>query len=94
MATSTGDYSAATNTGYCSAASAEGKSSFAIATGINSKAKGKIGCYIAVAEWRENSDGNYELINFASHKVDGKTIKEDVYYTLKDGKFVEVDEMK
>ena len=89
-ATNTGDYSAATNTGDYSAASVEGKSSFAIATGINSKAKGKLGCYIAVAEWGQKDDGEYELINFKSHKVDGKTIKEDTYYTLKNGKFVEV----
>ena len=97
--TNTGDYSVATNTGYrsvatntgdCSVASAEGKNSFAIATGINSKAKGKIGCYIAVAEWKQKDDGEYELINFRAHKVDGKIIKEDTYYTLKNGKFVEV----
>ena len=89
-ATNIGDCSVATNTGDYSAASVEGKSSFAIATGINSKAKGKLGCYIAVAEWGQKDDGEYELINFKSHKVDGKTIKEDTYYTLKNGKFVEV----
>ena len=89
-ATNTGNYSAATNTGNYSAASVEGKSSFAIATGINSKAKGKLGCYIAVAEWVQKDDGEYELINFRTHKVDGKTVKEDTYYTLKNGKFVEV----
>ena len=70
--------------------SVEGKNSFAIATGINSKAKGKLGCYIAVAEWKQKDDGEYELINFRVHKVDGKIIKEDTYYTLKNGKFVEV----
>ena len=98
-ATSTGNYSVATNTGYCSAATnigdysaanVEGKSGFAIATGIDSKAKGKLGCYIAVAEWKQKNDGEYELINFKAHKVDGKTIKEDTYYTLKNGKFVKV----
>ena len=79
------------NTGDYSAASVEGKDSFAIVTGINSKAKGKLGCYIAVAEWAQKDDGEYELINFRAHKVDGKIIKEDTYYTLKNGKFVEVD---
>ena len=86
-ATNTGDYSAATNTGNRSAATVEGKNSFAIATGIQSKAKGKLGCYIAVAEWKETHNG-WELIGFKAHKVDGKTIKEDTYYTLKNGKFV------
>ena len=86
-ATNTGDYSAATNTGYRSAATVEGKNSFAIATGIGSKAKGKLGCYIAVAEW-ENINGEWQIKNFKAHKVDGKTIKEDTFYTLKNGKFV------
>ena len=87
-ATNTGYRSAATNTGDCSVASVEGRNSFAIATGIGSKAKGKVGCYIAVAEWKQK-DGEYDLVDFRTHKVDGKTIKEDTYYTLKNGKFVE-----
>ena len=86
-ATNTGNRSAATNTGDCSAATVEGKNSFAIATGIESKAKGKLGCYIAVAEW-ENINGQWQIKNFKAHKVDGKTIKEDTFYTLKNGKFV------
>ena len=88
-ATNTGDYSAATNTGDRSAASVEGKNSFAIVTGIDSKVKGKLGCYIAVAEWKRKDNGEYDLINFRAHKVDGKTIKEDTYYMLKNGRFVE-----
>ena len=79
--------SAATNTGYRSAATVEGKNSFAIATEIESKAKGKLGCYIAVAEW-ENINGEWQIKNFKAHKVDGKTIKEDTLYMLKNGKFV------
>ena len=86
-ATNTGDRSASTNTGYRSAATVEGKNSFAIATGIESKAKGKLGCYIAVAEW-EKINGEWQIKNFKAHKVDGKTIKEDTFYMLKNGKFV------
>ena len=86
-ATNTGNRSAATNTGDYSAATVEGENSFAIATGIESKAKGKLGCYIAVAEW-ENINGEWQIKNFKAHKVDGKTIKEDTFYMLKNGKFV------
>ena len=93
-ATNTGDCSAATNTGDCSAASVEGKNSFAVVTGINSKAKGKLGCYIAVAEWKQKDNGEYDLINFKTHKVDGKVVKEDTYYTLKNGKFVKYKTVK
>ena len=89
-ATNTGDYSAATNTGNRSAATVEGKESIALATGIKSKAKGKIGCFIVLAEWKE-INYEYHLIDVKSAKVDGENIKEDTFYTLKDGKFVEVD---
>lgn len=90
VATNAGSHSVAINVGCGSSATAEGKESFAIATGIESKAKGKKGCYIAVAEWAKDENGEYNLVNFKTHKVDGKTIKEDIFYTLKNGKFVEV----
>ena len=88
-ATNTGNQSAATNTGDQSAAIVEGKESIALATGIDSKAKGKIGCFIVLAEWKE-IDNEYHIVDVKSAKVDGKNIKEDTFYTLKDGKFVEV----
>lgn len=89
-ATNTGDQSAATNTGNQSAAIVEGKESIALATGIDSKAKGKIGCFIVLAEWKE-IDNEYHIVDVKSAKVDGENIKEDTFYTLKDGKFVEAD---
>ena len=89
-ATNTGNQSAATNTGNYSAAIVEGKESIALATGIKSKAKGKIGCFIVLAEWKE-INYEYHIVDVKSAKVDGENIKEDTFYTLKDGKFVEVD---
>ena len=89
-ATNTGNQSAATNTGNRSAAIVEGKESIALATGINSKAKGKIGCFIVLAEWKE-INYEYHIVDVKSAKVDGENIKEDTFYTLKDGKFVEAD---
>ena len=89
-ATNTGNYSAATTTGDRSAAIVEGKESIALATGINSKAKGKIGCFIVLAEWKE-INYEYHIVDVKSAKVDGENIKEDTFYTLKDGKFVEAD---
>lgn len=89
-ATNTGNQSAATNTGYRSAAIVEGKESIALATGIDSKAKGKIGCFIVLAEWKE-IDNEYHIVDVKSAKVDGENIKEDTFYTLKDGTFVEAD---
>lgn len=88
VATNTGRYSAAINTGNHSVATNTGTNGFAISTGINSKASGALGCYIAVAEWAQNKSGEWELKGFKAHEVDGKTIKPNVFYTLKNGKFV------
>ena len=89
-ATNTGNMSAATNTGNKSAATNTGENGFAIATGIESKARGALGCYIAVAEWVYNGN-EYELKGFKAHKVDGKTIKANTFYKLENGKFVEAE---
>jgi len=89
-ATNTGNKSAATNTGDYSAAIVEGKESIALATGIKSKAKGKIGCFIVLTE-RKEINNEYHIVDIKSAKVDGENIKEDTFYMLKDGKFVEVD---
>ena len=86
-ATNTGNQSAATNTGYWSAATVEGTESVAIATGYESKAKGALGCYIVLAERDEYG----HILAVKSHKVDGKTIKADTFYTLKNGEFVEAE---
>ena len=98
-ATNTGDYSAATNTGYksaatntgdYSAATVEGKQSIAANFGIEGKARGKKSCWIVLTEWKQEKDYSWVIIEVKSFKVDGKKIKEDIFYTLKDGKPIEV----
>ena len=88
-ATNTGDQSAATNTGNYSAATVEGAESIAIATGIKSKARGALGCYIVLAEWEQ--DENWHIKTVKAHKVDGETVKPNVFYMLVNGKFTEVE---
>ena len=58
--------------------------------GINSSAKAKIGSWITLAEWKY-SEEKQKCIPFSvvTKQVDGIEIKEDVYYTLQDGKFKE-----
>ena len=85
--TNTGDRSASTNTGNYSASTVSGKSSIAVAWGKESKAKGAKGCYIVLAEYDEECN----LINARMRKVDGKKIKADTFYTLKDGKVIEAE---
>ena len=89
-ATNTGDYSAATNTGNWSAASVEGAESVAFAMGIDSKAKGALGCWIVLAEWFfDDANKKWHIKTIKTAKVDGEIIKVDTYYTLKNGEFVE-----
>ena len=100
-ATNTGNYSAAMNTGYCSVATntgncsvacVEGKDSVAMATGFESKAKGALGCAIVVVERGEWNGETYPLKSICSAIVDGVKIKADTWYTVKNGKFVEVED--
>ena len=90
-ATNTGNWSAATNTGNCSAASVEGKNSIAIVTGKDSKAKGTLGCWIVLTERKDWNGEAYPIKEVKAFKVDGKVIKEDIYYKLVDGEPVEMD---
>jgi hypothetical protein len=51
----------------------------------NGQCKGKKGNWITIAEW-----DNSKPIFVKTKKIDGKILKEDIWYTLKDGKFTEV----
>jgi hypothetical protein len=88
-ATNTGYQSAATNTGYQSAAIVKGKDSIAFSMGIEGKASGALGCWIVLAEWKQDKKGNWKIKSVKSARVDGKRIKPDTFYILKDGKFME-----
>ena len=89
-ATNTGNWSAATNTGDRSAATVKGKESVAMAIGYNSKAKGSLGCFIVLAEYKE-LEGECHIVDVKSAKVDGEKIKPDTFYKLINGEFVEAD---
>ena len=84
-AATSGDYSSAVSTGYRTKAAAVGKNSIAVANGVHSKAMGAMGCYLVLTEY--DDDDNMLWAKMA--KVDGTHIKENVWYTLKNGEFVE-----
>lgn len=90
--TTPGNRSAATNTGNRSAAEVSGKDSVAAVFGYERRARGALGCAIVVAERSDWNGETYPLIGIKAAIVDGETIKPDTWYTLKDGKFVEVEE--
>jgi len=88
--TNTGDRSAATNTGYRSAATNTGEEGCAISLGIEGKASGAKGCWLTLAEWKEDGNDNWRRIDVKTVKVDGKKIKAETFYSLMNGKFTEV----
>ena len=55
-------------------------------------ARAKKGSFITLAEWKKDADLNAFIPqNVVTVKVDGEKIKEDTYYKLVDGKFVEAE---
>ncbi|WP_440337634.1 hypothetical protein, partial [Megasphaera sp.] len=94
---SSGDYSTAGSSGYSSTAAAtgdycrakaDGKDSIAVVNGVCGKACGALGCYLVLTEY--DDDGNMLWAKMA--KVDGAHIKENVWYTLKNGEFAEAEQ--
>ena len=95
----TGYCGASSATGYKGASSAENLNTVAVAWGYKGKAKGVKGSFLVLADWKCKGEesNNYwkedmwELKNAVMVRVDGETIKEDTWYTMVDGKVVEVD---
>jgi hypothetical protein len=52
-----------------------------------------LGCWIVLAEWLRDESGDYHRKTVKSAKVDGKRIKSDTFYMLKDSKFVVVEDV-
>ena len=84
---SSGDSSTAAATGAYCRAKADGKDNIAVANGAHSKARGAMGCYLVLTEY--DDDGNFLWAKMA--RVDGSTVKENVWYTLQDGEFVKAE---
>ena len=67
-----------------------GKNAVIMCAGINCCAKAKKGSWITLAEW-EMVDGVLTPVCVKTMQVDGDLIKEDTFYYLKEGEFVEVE---
>lgn len=80
-----------TNTGDCSAATNTGIGGVAIATGYDSKAKASKGSAIVVCERGEWNGNTYPLIDIKAAIVDGMVLKENTFYKLVGGEFVECE---
>ena len=81
-----GENSIIASVGISSSVSSNGKKSIVLSVGKNSIAKAKKGNWITLAEY-----GKTGPICVKTEYVDGKRIKEDTWYKLKKGEFIEVN---
>ena len=82
----TGERGAASATGESGAASATGKYCVAMTTGFFGRVMGDIGNAIVCVERRDNG----KIASILAGIVDGETLKPGVWYTVKNGQWVEV----
>ena len=69
----------------------EEKEAVICCAGYNSMAKAKRGSWITLAEWSYSEEKERYIPKCVKAEfVDGEQIKEDTFYKLKDGEFVEV----
>jgi hypothetical protein len=90
---SSGDSAKIGSSGNYAQINSTGEDAVIMCAGRKSKAKGKKGSWITLAEWvKDEEKGRYVPICVKTERVDGEKIKEDTYYTLKNGEFSEVEE--
>ena len=90
LATS-GNWSRLAASGDGSLVAMDGINSIGAAIGFNSCVKGKKGNWMVLAEWEKNEKGHYIPVNVKATIIDGETIKEDTWYKLENGEFVETE---
>ncbi|MBP1308996.1 hypothetical protein JOD82_002016 [Paenibacillus sp. 1182] len=86
--TALGNNSMVVSSGDSNRLALNGKDSVGAAMGIDSQIKGKVGNWITLAEWKR-SGGRYVPVCVKSAQIDGKILKEDTWYKLKNGAFIE-----
>ena len=94
----TGDKGASSATGYKGASSATDPESIAVAWGYHGKARGVKGAYLVLADWEGDEKYYWEqdkwrLKGAEMVRVDGEKIKENIWYTMVNGKVVEVEDV-
>ena len=93
---SSGNYAQIGSSGGYTQIVSEGKNSVVMAAGYNSTAKAKIGSWITLTEWKQIYDKDKDNLYWIpkcvkAEYVDGERIKEDVFYKLENGEFVEAE---
>lgn len=92
---SSGDFAQIGSSGNGVQIKSTGKYAVICCAGGDCIAKGKIGSWITLSEWEYDKNEKCNIpICVKTEKIDGIKIKEDTFYKLKNGKFVEVKERR
>ena len=84
----TGDEAHSATTGDYAHSATTGKNSISAALGREGWAKAAKGSWIVLAEY----DDNNKILSVKTAKVDGENIKENIFYKLENGEFVEAEQ--
>ena len=88
---SSGDSAKIGSSGDYAQINSSGNYSVVMCAGNESKVRAKKGSWITLAEWEYDKEKDaYIPICVKTEQVDGERIKEDTYYTLKNGEFKEI----
>ena len=86
-----GSYGRIANSGSYGTIANSGSYSVICCAGVNNMVKSVKGCWITLAEWKYDENKNrYIPVCVKTEYVDGKKIKENVFYKLENGEFTEV----
>ena len=80
-----GDRSSQAASGFGSRQETTGKNCVMMSAGNSGRAKGKIGSWIVLTEWKDG------VPNVVAKKIDGVEVKEDVWYKAENGELVEAE---
>ena len=90
---SSGNFAQIGSSGGYAQIGSSGKYSVICCAGNDSIAKGKVGSWITLSEWKWNDEAQaYIPICVKTEKIDGVKIKADTFYKLQNGEFVKVTE--
>ena len=89
---SSGDYAQIGSSGDYARINSAGEYSVVMCAGVESIAKAKKGSWITLSEWKyDNAKQRNIPVCVKTEQVDGDRIREDVFYKLENGEFVEAD---
>jgi hypothetical protein len=89
---SSGDFAQIGSSGNSAKIGSSGDFAVIMCAGHSSKVKAKKGSWITLSEWKFDNNLNRNIpVCVKTVQVDGKTIKEDTFYKLENGEFVEVE---